>query len=126
MNRFWTGLAVLVVTQICYPLTSGAGRAGLVVVTVLCGFGLSVGHALATRGPRTALVLVLVAAGGGLVVEAVGVATGLPFGRYAYGDALGWKLAGVPVVVPLAGCPWSSPSPGPGWPGPPGWRLDCW
>lgn len=36
------------------------------------------------------------------MVEAVGTRTGLPFGSYAYGDALGPALLGVPLVVPLA------------------------
>ena len=39
---------------------------------------------------------------GGFAVEAVGVATGVPFGSYTYGTALGPALAGVPLVIPLA------------------------
>ncbi len=38
----------------------------------------------------------------GLAAEAVGVATGVPFGRYAYAGTLGPQLLGVPVLVPLA------------------------
>jgi putative membrane protein len=46
---------------------------------------------------------VLAVAGGvGLVAEAVGVATGVPFGRYAYAGTLGPQLLGVPLLVPLA------------------------
>src|SRR6185369_13191004 len=77
-------------------------RAVAVVVTVAIFFALSVGHAAATRGARTALGLVAVFTGGGLAVEALGVATGFPFGGYAYADALGPRLIGVPLVVPLA------------------------
>jgi uncharacterized membrane protein len=95
-------LAVLVLAQIGYPLTDGAARARLTVATVLIGFLLSVGHALATRGPRTAAALVAITAGGGLAVEALGVHTGFPFGGYAYSAALGPQLAGVPLVIPLA------------------------
>ena len=36
------------------------------------------------------------------LAEAVGTATGVPFGQYEYADSLGAKLIGVPVVVPLA------------------------
>ena len=36
------------------------------------------------------------------MVEAVGVSTGFPFGRYGYGSALGPALLGVPVVIALA------------------------
>jgi uncharacterized membrane protein len=96
---FWVGLTVLIGLQIAYPLV---GSAGLVIATVLCGYLLSVGHAWVTRGRRTALVLVAVTTVGGLLVEALGVATGVPFGRYEYTGTLGPQLLGVPVVVPLA------------------------
>ncbi|MFD0822936.1 carotenoid biosynthesis protein, partial [Micromonospora zhanjiangensis] len=98
----WALLAVLVLAQIGYPLTGGDTRAGLTVVTVVLGYLLSVGHAALTRGPRVATALVLVTTGGGLAVEALGVATGVPFGTYAYSGALGPKLLGVPLVIPLA------------------------
>ena len=35
-------------------------------------------------------------------VEALGVATGFPFGTYVYTDELGWKVLGVSVVIPFA------------------------
>jgi uncharacterized membrane protein len=98
----WLGLAALIAAQIAYPLVDGPARAVAVVVTVILGFALSVGHAAATRGARTALGLVAVFTGGGLAVEAVGVATGFPFGGYAYTDVLGPRLLGVPLVIPLA------------------------
>ena len=99
MSLFWLGLTVLIGLQIAYPLVSSTG---LVIATVLCGFLLSVGHARVTRGRRTALTLVAVTTVGGLLVEAVGVATGVPFGRYEYTGTLGPQLLGVPLVVPLA------------------------
>ncbi|WP_328418903.1 carotenoid biosynthesis protein [Micromonospora sp. NBC_00389] len=98
----WTLLAVLVLAQICYPLTSGATRAGLTVATVVLGWLLSVGHALLSRGLRAAAALVAVATGGGFAIEAIGVATGVPFGSYDYSGELGPKLAGVPLIIPLA------------------------
>ncbi|MFE9193684.1 carotenoid biosynthesis protein [Micromonospora sp. NPDC007208] len=98
----WTLLAVLVLAQICYPLTTGATRAGLAVATVVLGWLLSVGHALLSRGPRVAAALVAVATGGGFAIEAIGVATGVPFGSYDYSGELGPKLAGVPLIIPLA------------------------
>jgi len=45
---------------------------------------------------------VAVASGGGLLAEAVGLRTGLPFGEYAYAGTLGAEVLGVPLVVPLA------------------------
>jgi putative membrane protein len=98
----WLVLAVLVLAQIAYPLAAGPARVGLVVATVTAGFALSVIHAALTRGARVALGLVAVTAVGGFAVEAVGVATGLPFGSYSYGTALGPALFGVPLVIPLA------------------------
>ncbi|MEW2143725.1 carotenoid biosynthesis protein [Micromonospora vinacea] len=98
----WTLLAVLVLAQICYPLTTGATRAGLTVATVVLGWLLSVGHALLSRGLRVAAALVAVATGGGFAIEAIGVATGVPFGSYDYSGELGPRLAGVPLIIPLA------------------------
>ncbi|HYN97548.1 MAG TPA: carotenoid biosynthesis protein [Pilimelia sp.] len=98
----WLLLAALVAVQIGYPLTAGRARAGLVVATVVLGYALSVAHAAHTRGARTAVALVAVTTGGGLAVEALGVASGVPFGAYTYTGALGPKLAGVPLVIPLA------------------------
>jgi uncharacterized membrane protein len=95
----WAGLAVLIGLQIIYPL---APSSGLVIATVLCGFLLSVAHAFLSRGARTALRLVVVTTLGGLLVEAVGTATGFPFGGYGYTGTLGPQLFGVPLVVPLA------------------------
>jgi uncharacterized membrane protein len=47
----------------------------------------------------------LLAFGGILLVlwaiEALGVATGFPFGTYAYSSQLGWMILGVPIVVPF-------------------------
>jgi len=96
-------LAVLtVLLQVAYPLVHGADRAHLTVATVLCFFAASTTHALRHRGlPWTAWFLV-VTAGGGFAVEALGVATGFPFGTYRYGERLGLSLLDVPVVVPLA------------------------
>ena len=95
-------LAALVLLQIGYPLVSGGVRAGFVVVVVVLGFALSVAHAAATRGPRAAAALIAVTAAGGLAVEALGVATCVPFGCYSYGSALGPRVLGVSWVIPLA------------------------
>ena len=98
----WALLGALVLTQICYPLTHGGVRAGLTVLTVVLGYLLSVSHALLTRGPRTAVALVAIATLGGFAIEAIGVATGFPFGTYDDSGRLGPKLLGVPLIIPLA------------------------
>jgi uncharacterized membrane protein len=98
----WALFGALVLAQVCYPLTGGAARAGLTVLTVVLGYLLSVSHALLTRGARTAAALVATATAGGFAVEAVGVATGFPFGTYDYSGQLGPKVLGVPLIIPLA------------------------
>ena len=96
-------LAVLVIAlEIAYPLVHGHLRDELTVLTVVVFFAATASHALLTRGGRWATTFCLVSIGTGLLAESVGVASGLPFGDYVYGDSLGWRLLGVPVVVPLA------------------------
>lgn len=98
----WIPFGGLVLAEIGYPLASGETRAALVVVTVALGYALSVAHAFSTRGVRAGAALVGVTTGGGFAIEAVGRATGLPFGVYDYTDLLGPRLLGVPVAIPLA------------------------
>ena len=98
----WTLLGAGVLTQITYPLTTGGARAAVTVLTVVLGCLLSVTHALLARGVRAAAALVGTATLGGFAVEAVGVATGFPFGTYDYSGQLGPKLLGVPLIIPLA------------------------
>jgi uncharacterized membrane protein len=98
----WALLGAVVLTQITYPLTSGSARAAVTVLTVVLGYLLSVSHAFLTRGARAGLTLIGAATVGGFAVEAVGVATGFPFGTYDYSGQLGPKLLGVPLIIPLA------------------------
>ena len=94
--------ALTVLLQIAYPLVTGAGRDPLTIVTVVVFFLASTTHALRHRGLRWTALYVLITTGTGLVAEAVGTATGFPFGQYDYAGSLGAKLLGVPVVIPLA------------------------
>ncbi|WP_030439512.1 carotenoid biosynthesis protein [Actinoplanes subtropicus] len=98
----WAALGALILIQICYPLTSGPTRAALTDSAVLIGYIISIGHAATTRGARVALALIGTATLGGFAVEAIGVATGFPFGTYDYSGQLGPKLLGVPLIIPLA------------------------
>ncbi len=98
-----TALAVATVgAQILYPLVDGRARHVLTITTVTLFFAASVTHAAVRRGPTWAGALVLIAGGVGLAAEAVGVATGYPFGTYSYADSLGAQLFGVPLIVPMA------------------------
>ena len=105
MRRAPVALAALtVLLQIAYPLTPDRSLPGLTVVTVVVFFLASVTHAAVHRGVGWAAAYTAITVGTGLVAEAVGTATGVPFGDYTYADSLGLKVLGVPVVVPL---PWA-------------------
>jgi uncharacterized membrane protein len=102
LRRLTRGLfGGLIAAQVAYPRVSPARRAAAtrgIVALMLVG---SAAEAVAARGRRGG---VLLAAAGvvGLVAEHVGIRTGRPFGRYAYGDGLGIKVGGVPVLAAAA------------------------
>ncbi len=100
LTRLLAGLTVTL--QIGYPLLDGRPRDLLTVATVLAFLATTLAHATATRGPAWASSYLLLTAGLAFAVEAVGVATGLPFGDYAYADSLGPRVLQVPLLVPLA------------------------
>jgi len=91
-----------VIAQVFYPLVYGDARDLLGITSVVLFSAASITHAALTRGARTALVLVAVFAGGGFLVDVLGLATGFPFGRYSYGDGLGPAVLGVPLIAGLA------------------------
>ena len=110
LRLVWTLTAAVVALEIPYPLTHGDVRNGLTVATVVTFCGASLVHAARSRGPRYAVALLLVFGGGGFAAEAVGVHTGVPFGRYRYTGGLGPTVLDVPLVVPLAWAMMAHPS----------------
>ncbi|MFG1608207.1 carotenoid biosynthesis protein [Actinoplanes sp. NPDC049265] len=92
----WVLLGALVGVQIGYPLASD--RALFSVITVVLGYLFSLTDAF----PRRGLPALLAVTVGGFLIEALGVATGFPFGSYSYSGALGPQLLGVPLIIPLA------------------------
>ena len=98
----WALVAAAVLVQIAYPLMPEAWRTEVTVASVVVFFVAAMADAARVHGLVGAAVLAGVAGGGGLLAEAVGVATGQPFGHYAYTGTLGSEVLGVPVVVPLA------------------------
>ena len=94
--------AAAVAVQIAHPLLSGEALRVATVVAVLLFAAASLSHTAATAGSVAAVRLLLVAGGVGLAAEAVGVATGVPFGSYRYAGTLGVQVLGVPLLVPLA------------------------
>jgi len=98
----WVLVGATVLVQIVYPLVPGTLRTEVTVTSVLVFCAAALADAARVHGVRGPAVLLAVAGGGGLLVEAVGVHTGVPFGPYAYTGDLGAEVLGVPVVVPLA------------------------
>ena len=89
--------------NIAWALAEGEQRRDLTIASVLVFFAASTLHAMVERGYLWTLGFLVVAVGGGLAWEAVGVATGWPFGDYAYDpETLGPTVWDVPVVIPLA------------------------
>ena len=77
----WVLVGAAVLVQIVYPLVPDAVRTEITVASVLVFCAAAVADAARVHGPRGAAVLLAVAGGGGLLVEAVGVHTGRPVRR---------------------------------------------
>jgi putative membrane protein len=107
---------LLVGTAIAYPLTDGAARDAVSWAIVLLGATVSVAHAAVSRGVRTGLAVLGLVAVVAVLFEALGLATGFPYGEYTYSDELGPTLLGVPFLVPLAWLMMAWPS----------WVLAAW
>lgn len=95
-------LAAVVGAQLAYPrllesrqTTATRGIVGL----LLAG---AVADLVERRGRRRGAALALATAGIGFGAEVVGVATGRPFGHYAYSRRLGPQIAGVPLLAAAA------------------------
>lgn len=97
----WLLAVVTIALQIVFPLVDTSEHRTLVASAVCAFFLASVTHALVWRGLVWTAGYLVVTVGGGLLVEAVGLRTGWPFGDYEYGT-LSATVAGVPWVVPLA------------------------
>ncbi|MET0187606.1 MAG: carotenoid biosynthesis protein [Pseudonocardia sediminis] len=98
----WTLVALAVLVQIAYPLIPEGGRTAVTVLSVVVFAAASLADCARVHGYLSALALAVVAGGGGLFVESLGLRTGFPFGEYHYTGTLGPELFGVPLVVPLA------------------------
>lgn len=102
---WWTAAgaaAAGILLQITYILVAGEARR-LVTIAVVMTFALAaVLHAVAVRGVAWGLAMALSVSVIALAVEAVGTATGFPFGAYSYTGTLGPEVADVPVLIPLA------------------------
>lgn len=91
-----------VLLQVAYPLLSGEPLRVATVGSVTLLAAAAVVHAVTVRGWVWGLAMAVTFGGLGLTVEAVGTATGFPFGSYSYTGTLGLEVLDVPVLVPLA------------------------
>lgn len=98
----WLGVAVGIGAQIAYPLSSGSTLDTITLLSVMAFFLAVTGAVAGASSMRTAGRCALFILAAGWAIEAIGVHTGFPFGRYEYTSALGGSLASVPLVVPLA------------------------
>src|SRR4051812_16832008 len=97
-------LAGLAVGQVAYGALPGrrSPRATRALVGLFAATAAA--EAAEARGAARGLGALGTAAALGFGTELVGVATGRPFGRYAYADGLGPRVGGVPL---LAGAAWA-------------------
>lgn len=102
----WTSailLAASIAAQIVYPLVTGVARDRATVVVVVAAAAAMLAHATFRLGSLRAVAVFAATAGVGWTAEIVGVATGFPFGAYAYAtDRIGPSVAEVPVIIGLA------------------------
>ena len=95
-------LAALIATPLALWGTGQAAFAGLATIGVLAQFAVVLGAlTIGWQAQRTTAALVIVLVGSWLV-EAVGVAAGVPFGHYHYTGELQPQLADVPLLIPMA------------------------
>jgi uncharacterized membrane protein len=100
-GRFRALFAALVAAQVAYAYVPERRRAAATRGTVGLMLATSTAEAIAARGGR-GVRLVAGAGALGFAAELCGVATGRPFGHYRYGDGLGPKVGGVPLLAAAA------------------------
>ena len=95
---------VTVAAMVATPLLPQGGRARKVLSTVVVvgSFATTTANAVRRWGVGRAGTAAAATAVATTIVERVGTATGVPFGRYAYTRALQPQIAHVPAIVPLA------------------------
>src|SRR4051812_1065303 len=100
----WTAFAIMGAAQFLIPLlvTGSAARVFLNVLTVLAMATATLAFAAGRWGLPAAAGAALTLGLLTVLAEVAGVATGWPFGDYAYTGVLQPSIAGVPLLIPLA------------------------
>src|SRR5690606_38376651 len=103
---FYALIGAWVLAMITFPILRWIfGEEAIVpgtILTTLFQFSASAFVVTMRWGWRRTLLMLLVAAGITWAFEAVGTATGFPFGAYTYTDKLQPQIAHVPLLIPLA------------------------
>jgi putative membrane protein len=97
---FFVALAYLLVATLLSRFVHLPTLGNIGFTLVFTGFSAS--HAGAALGWKRTAAFFAISAIVSWLFEYVGVATGAVYGPYHYGDTLGPKLGGVPVIIPLA------------------------
>ena len=98
----WALVAATILGQILWILVPATTRIALTILTVLTFAALTALQVWARAGWRVTAVYLAITLGVGWLAEAVGTRFGVPFGDYDYTGLLGWQLAEVPLLIPLA------------------------
>jgi uncharacterized membrane protein len=102
VRAFRVLLGALVGAQLAYGALPGRRRPAATRAIVALRLAASTAAAPAARGPARGLALVGGAGAVGFATELAGVATGRPFGHYAYSGQLGPRWRGVPLLAAAA------------------------
>lgn len=103
LKRNCLSFAILsILFNIAWPLSHGDARAVITVIGVLAFTAVSAIHCWVNFGRSITVRLIASVLALTFVVEFIGVHSGALFGHYAYGNALGPVIGGVPILIPLA------------------------
>ena len=98
----WALIVLYAVARVLQVFSGVPPGLGVVALHVVPPLAFALLHGAATYGTRGILAFTAICLVVGNVAENVGVATGLPFGRYYFTDVMGPKLLHVPVLLGLA------------------------
>lgn len=98
----WGLAAATILGQIAWVLVPDSTRVGVTALTVTTFFLTSITHAYVSRGLGWTLGYAAISLSFGWLIEVLGTTTQFPFGDYVYSQALGPKLLGVPILIPMA------------------------
>ncbi len=94
--------ATTILAQIIWVLVPADARVIVTAISVSAFFLASVSHAFINRGLGWTTGYVAITIGFGWAIEFLGTTTQFPFGDYIYTEALGPKVFGVPILIPMA------------------------